>query len=179
MIIKTLVLGIGFASIITMTGCNKTGEMMPEKKENDTVKVKVQKTPPLIAGQSVSSSMQVKSDIVNNITKESVITNDNIIAGTAEATLRMALDTLYFGNAKDAVQYFNVGNEPDLAKQLKNTQPAFQKTVDTITIQQVKYNDNKTEAEIQGIIKLYNVEEPETSIYRLKKLDGHWKIETN
>lgn len=175
MTIKTLVLGICFTSMITITGCDKIGDMMPEKKE-DTAKVKVQKTPPLIAGQSVSSSMQVKSDIVNNITKESVVTNNNLVEGTAEATLRMALDTMYFGSAKEAAQYFNVSNEPDLAKQLENTQAAFQQTVDTITIKQVKYNKDKTEAEIQGIIKLYNVEKPETSIYRLKKLDGNWKI---
>lgn len=174
-------LGLTMAvTLLTLTACgqvsDKVNEYMPEREEVDTARVHIQPTPPLIAGQSVSSSMQIQADAIDNMAKQSVVTNKNIAEGTAEFVLKKALDTMYFGNAADAAQYFNVSNLPDLAKQLENTQPAFQQTVDTITITNVKYNSDKSEAEITGSIKLYEVENPESTLYRMKKINGKWKI---
>lgn len=95
--------------------------------------------------------------------------------GTAEDTVKLALDTLYYGDVGKAATYYQVDME-NFEEELKNTQFAFQQTVESVTITETKYNKNKTRATVIGELKLKNQSEPAPLSYILQKIDGQWKI---
>ena len=96
-------------------------------------------------------------------------------AGSAKNTVKLALDTLYYGDAKKAATYYQV-DMANFAEELKNTQSAFQQTVESVTITETKYNKEKTRATVSGEIKLKGQNEPAPLTYELQKINGEWKI---
>ena len=106
--------------------------------------------------------------------KSTLITNP-VKSGTPEAALKAALDTLYYGDAKDAAKYYQV-DMPNFSDELAKTQFAFQKTVEGVTITNTKYNQDKTQAVIEGELRLKGQKDPAPLTYQMKKIDGQWKI---
>lgn len=109
----------------------------------------------------------------------SIVSSDvsNISEGTPEAVLSRALNTLYYGNAKDAAIYYQT-SMPDFEEQLENTQEAFQKTVRKININEIVYNDDKTAATLKGQISLNGVEQTDYAEFDLEKVNGVWMLLT-
>ncbi|WP_348549436.1 hypothetical protein AADH33_02360 [Psychrobacter sp. KFRI-CH2-11] len=120
----------------------------------------------------------VDSDNVNPVTasakQKSLVTNPTE-AGTPEDTVKKALDSLYYGDAKKSSSYYEV-NMANFEEELANTQSAFQQTVDGVTITDTKYSDDKTRATITGELMLKGQSEPAPLTYELQKIDGQWKI---
>ncbi len=104
----------------------------------------------------------------------SLVTNTTE-AGTPEDTVKQALDSLYYGDAKDAVDYYQVDME-DFEQELANTQSAFQQTVESVTFIDTQYNEDKTRATIEGELMLRGQSEPAPLTYELQKIEGTWKI---
>jgi hypothetical protein len=96
-------------------------------------------------------------------------------AGTPEDTVKKALNSLYYGDVKDAVGYYQV-DMANFEQELANTQSAFQQTVDGVTITDTTYNDDKTRATITGELMLKGQSDPAPLTYQLQKIDGQWKI---
>ncbi|WP_435979107.1 hypothetical protein [Psychrobacter sp. DM4] len=92
-----------------------------------------------------------------------------------EDTVKQALNTLYYGDIEDAVGYYQV-DMANFEQELANTQSAFQQTVESVTITDTQYNDDKTIATIEGELMLRGQSEPAPLTYRLKKVKGQWKI---
>ena len=120
----------------------------------------------------------IDSDNVNPVTasakQKSLVTNPTE-AGTPEDTVKKALDSLYYGDAKKSASYYEV-DMANFEEELANTQSAFQQTVDGVTITDTKYNDDKTRAIITGELMLKGQSEPAPLTYELQKIDGQWKI---
>ena len=120
----------------------------------------------------------IDSDSVNPVTtsgkQKSLVTNPTE-AGTPEDTVKKALDSLYYGDAKKSASYYEV-DMANFEEELANTQSAFQQTVDGVTITDTKYNDDKTRAIITGELMLKGQSEPAPLTYELQKIDGQWKI---
>ncbi|MGO3756687.1 hypothetical protein [Psychrobacter celer] len=120
----------------------------------------------------------IDSDSVNPVTtsakQKSLVTNPTQ-AGTPEDTVKKALDSLYYGDAKKSASYYEV-DMANFEEELANTQSAFQQTVDGVTITDTKYNDDKTRATITGELTLKGQSEPAPLTYELQKIDGQWKI---
>ena len=95
--------------------------------------------------------------------------------GTPEDTVKQALDSLYYGDAKQAATYYKV-DMANFEEELAKTQSAFQQTVDGVTFTDTKYSDNKTRATITGELMLRGQSEPASLTYELQKIDGKWKI---
>ncbi len=120
----------------------------------------------------------IDSDNINPATptteQKSLVTNPTQ-AGTPEDTVKQALNSLYYGDVKDAVAYYQV-DMANFEEELANTQSAFQQTVDGVTITDTKYNDDKTRATITGELMLKGQSEPAPLTYQLQKIEGQWKI---
>ncbi|MDN3441447.1 hypothetical protein QL898_07360 [Psychrobacter sp. APC 3279] len=120
----------------------------------------------------------IDSDNINPVTDEtkqkSLVTNPTQ-AGTPEDTVKQALNSLYYGDVKDAASYYQV-DMANFEEELANTQSAFQQTVDGVTITDTKYNDDKTRATITGELMLKGQSEPAPLTYQLQKIEGQWKI---
>ncbi|WP_288996225.1 hypothetical protein [uncultured Psychrobacter sp.] len=120
----------------------------------------------------------IDSDSVNPVTasakQKSLVTNPTQ-AGTPEDTVKKALDSLYYGDAKKSASYYEV-DMANFEEELANTQSAFQQTVDGVTITDTKYSDDKTRATITGELMLKGQNEPAPLTYELQKIDGQWKI---
>ena len=120
----------------------------------------------------------IDSDNVNPVTvsakQKSLVTNPTQ-AGTPEDTVKKALDSLYYGDAKKSASYYEV-DMANFEEELANTQSAFQQTVDGVTITDTKYNDDKTRATITGELMLKGQSDPAPLTYELQKIDGQWKI---
>ena len=120
----------------------------------------------------------IDSDSVNPVTasakQKSLVTNPTQ-AGTPEDTVKKALDSLYYGDAKKSASYYEV-DMANFEEELANTQSAFQQTVDGVTITDTKYSDDKTRATIIGELMLKGQSEPAPLTYELQKIDGQWKI---
>ncbi|MGP5407456.1 hypothetical protein ACTXLW_07615 [Psychrobacter celer] len=120
----------------------------------------------------------INSDNVNPVTasakQKSLVTNPTQ-AGTPEDTVKKALDSLYYGDAKKSASYYEV-DMANFEEELANTQSAFQQTVDGVTITDTKYSDDKTRATITGELMLKGQSEPAPLTYELQKIDGQWKI---
>ncbi|MGO2278888.1 MULTISPECIES: hypothetical protein [unclassified Psychrobacter] len=120
----------------------------------------------------------INSDNINPVTapaeQKSLVTNPTQ-AGTPEDTVKQALNSLYYGDVKDAASYYQV-DMANFEEELANTQAAFQQTVDGVTITDTKYNDDKTRATITGELMLKGQSEPAPLTYQLQKIEGQWKI---
>ncbi|WP_198335346.1 hypothetical protein [Psychrobacter celer] len=120
----------------------------------------------------------IDSDSVNPVTasakQKSLVTNPTQ-AGTPEDTVKKALDSLYYGDAKKSASYYEV-DMANFEEELANTQSAFQQTVDGVTITDTKYSGDKTRATITGELMLKGQSEPAPLTYELQKIDGQWKI---
>ncbi len=95
--------------------------------------------------------------------------------GTPEDTVKQALNTLYYGDVKDAVGYYRVDME-DFETELANTQSAFQQTVESVTITNTQYSVDRIRATITGELKLKGQSEPAPLTYQLRKVGSEWKI---
>ena len=120
----------------------------------------------------------ITSDNINPVTadskQKSLVTNPTQ-NGTPEDTVKKALDSLYYGDAKQAATYYKV-DMANFEEELAKTQSAFQQTVDGVTFTDTKYNDDKTRATITGEIMLRGQSKPAPLTYELQKIDGKWKI---
>ncbi|WP_420229527.1 hypothetical protein ACOBWA_12420 [Psychrobacter sp. ER1] len=120
----------------------------------------------------------IDSDNINPVAdaaeQKSLVTNPTQ-AGTPEDTIKQALNSLYYGDVKDAASYYQV-DMANFEEELANTQSAFQQTVDGVTITDTKYNDDKTRATITGELMLKGQSEPAPLTYQLQKIEGQWKI---
>lgn len=120
----------------------------------------------------------IDSDNINPVTasttQKSLVTNPTQ-AGTPEDTVKKALNSLYYGDVKDAAGYYQV-DMANFEEELANTQSAFQQTVDGVTITDTTYNDDKTRATITGELMLKGQSDPAPLTYQLQKIDGQWKI---
>lgn len=134
------------------------------------------------ANAQVTDSTQDKtiitSDNINPVTadsKQKSLVKNPTQNGTPEDTVKKALDSLYYGDAKQAATYYKV-DMANFEEELAKTQYAFQQTVDGVTFTDTKYNDDKTRATITGEIMLRGQSEPAPLTYELQKIDGKWKI---
>ena len=120
----------------------------------------------------------IDSDNINPVTsatkQKSLVTNPTQ-AGTPEDTVKQALDSLYYGEVKEAVKYYKV-DMANFEEELAKTQYAFQQTVDGVTITDTKYSDDKTRATIIGELMLKGQSAPAPLTYQLQKIEGQWKI---
>ena len=120
----------------------------------------------------------IDSDNINPVTsatkQKSLVTNPTQ-AGTPEDTVKQALDSLYYGEVKEAVKYYKV-DMANFEEELAKTQYAFQQTVDGVTITDTKYSDDKTRATIIGELMLKGQSAPAPLTYELQKIEGQWKI---
>ena len=120
----------------------------------------------------------IDSDDINPVTsatkQKSLVTNPTQ-AGTPEDTVKQALDILYYGEVKEAVKYYKV-DMANFEEELAKTQYAFQQTVDSVTITDTKYSDDKTRATIIGELMLKGQTAPAPLTYELQKIEGQWKI---
>ena len=120
----------------------------------------------------------IDSDNINPVTsatkQKSLVTNPTQ-AGTPEDTVKQALDSLYYGEVKEAVKYYKV-DMANFEEELAKTQYAFQQTVDGVTITDTQYNDDKTRATIIGELMLKGQSAPAPLTYELQKIEGQWKI---
>ena len=114
------------------------------------------------------------SPIAAAVKEPSILTNKTQ-AGTPEDTVKLALDTLYYGDVEKSATYYKVDME-NFAEELKNTQFAFKQTVEAVTIIDTKYNSDKTKATVTGELRLKGQDEPAPLAYDLQKIDGEWKI---
>lgn len=110
----------------------------------------------------------------NTAQQQSLVTNPTQ-PGTPEDTVKKALNTVYYGKAREAAKYYHV-KMANFAEELEKTQSAFQKTVDGVTITDTTYNADKTRATITGELMLKGQSEPAPLTYELQKIDGQWKI---
>lgn len=127
---------------------------------------------------SAEDKTAIDSDNINPVTdatkQKSLVTNPTQ-AGTPEHTVKQALNSLYYGEVKDAASYYQV-DMANFEEALTNTQSAFQQTVDGVTITDTKYNDDKTRATITGELMLKGQSDPAPLTYQLQKIEGQWKI---
>lgn len=127
---------------------------------------------------SAEDKTAIDSDNINPVTEaaeqKSLVTNPTQ-AGTPEDTVKQALNSLYYGDVKDAASYYQV-DMANFEEELANTQSAFQQTVDGVTITDTKYNDDKTRATITGELMLKGQSEPAPLTYQLQRIEGQWKI---
>ena len=128
--------------------------------------------------ESGKEEMVIDSDDINPVTsatkQKSLVTNPTQ-AGTPEDTVKQALDSLYYGEVKEAVKYYKV-DMANFEEELAKTQYAFQQTVDGVTITDTQYNDDKTRATIIGELMLKGQSAPAPLTYQLQKIEGQWKI---
>ena len=109
-----------------------------------------------------------------NAKQPSLVTNTTQ-AGTPEDTVKQALDSLYQGDVKKSAGYYKV-DMANFEQELAKTQSAFEQTVDSVTIIDTKYNDDKTRATITGELMLKGQSKPAPLTYELQKIAGQWKI---
>lgn len=114
------------------------------------------------------------SPIAAAVKERSLVTNPTK-KGTPEDTVKLALDTLYYGDVDKAATYYQVDMQ-NFVEELKNTQFAFKQTVERVTITDTQYNADKSRATVIGELKLKGQDAPAPLTYELKKVDGTWKI---
>ena len=130
------------------------------------------------ANKKVATDTEIVSETISPIAaavkEPSILTNQTQV-GTPENTVKLALDTLYYGDIEKAATYYKVDME-NFAEELKNTQFAFKQTVEAVTIIDTKYNADKTKATVIGELRLKGQNEPAPLTYELQKINGEWKI---
>ncbi len=127
---------------------------------------------------SDASAEQVSSPIDTNPALSSdnpSLVNNPTQAGTPEDAVKQALNTLYYGDVKEAANYYKV-DIANFEQELAKTQYAFQQTVEGVTITNTTYNADKTRATIEGELMLKGQKQPAPLTYELQKVEGEWKI---
>ena len=190
LLLATGVLGTG----LLLSGCSNNESAVTETATNNEEVAAVVDTSDTDTAEqketadSTSETTQVTDDTENTTTvdndninpvtapinQKSLVTNPTQ-AGTPEDTVKKALNTLYYGDVKDAAGYYQV-DMANFEQELANTQSAFQQTVDGVTITDTTYNDDKTRATITGELMLKGQSDPAPLTYQLQKIDGQWKI---
>lgn len=139
-----------------------------------------------VAGEQMTDSAEdetaIDSDNINpvisadkeNAKQPSLVTNPTQ-SGTPEDTVKQALDSLYQGDVKKSAGYYKV-DMANFEAELAKTQSAFQQTVDSVTVIDTQYNDDKTRATITGELMLKGQSKPAPLTYELQKIAGQWKI---
>ena len=131
-----------------------------------------------LVSDDAENETMIDNDNINPVTasttQKSLVTNPTQ-AGTPEDTVKKALNSLYYGEVKDAVSYYQV-DMANFEEELANTQSAFQQTVEGVTITDTQYNGDKTRATITGELMLKGQSEPAPLTYQLQKIEGQWKI---
>ena len=122
----------------------------------------------------LGASDTVINPVLNYNEQPSLVTNPTE-AGTPEDTVKRALDTLYYGEVIDAVNYYRVDID-NFEQELANTQSAFQQTVESVTITHTQYSVDRIRATITGELKLKGQSEPAPLTYQLRKVGKEWKI---
>ncbi len=128
----------------------------------------------LVEGEAVDVDSNAIDSTFISADQPSLVTNPTE-AGTPEDTVKQALDTLYYGEVKDAVNYYRVDID-NFEQELANTQSAFQQTVESVTITHTQYSVDKIRATITGELKLKGQSEPAPLTYQLRKVGKEWKI---
>ena len=145
--------------------------------ENDTTNQTLAVESEQVA-DSGNDETAIDSDDINPVTsatkQKSLVTNATQ-TGTPEDTIKQALDSLYYGDVKEAANYYKV-DMANFEEELAKTQYAFQQTVDGVTITDTKYSDDKTRATITGELMLKGQSAPAPLTYELQKIEGQWKI---
>ena len=164
----------------TAVSNNKDATAVAQTSENDASQVELTGTT-TDSKQAVDNSKDettIASDNINPVTtaaKQKSLVSNPTQDGTPEDTVKQALDSLYYGDAKQAATYYKV-DMANFEEELAKTQSAFQQTVDGVTFTDTKYSDNRTRATITGELMLRGQSEPASLTYELQKIDGKWKI---
>lgn len=153
-----------------------------ETPENDNAGAELTDVDNAVKSEPIANSAEaetaIDSDNINPVTssakQKSLITNPTE-PGTPEDTVKKAVDSLYYGDAKKSASYYQV-DMANFEEELANTQAAFQQTVDGITMTKTTYNDDKTRVTIEGEIMLKGQDKPAPLTYELQKINGQWKI---
>ena len=192
-IVATALLGFSLLSTgLLISGCSNSDnvETKPANETTDSSSAveTAKSTDDVAANADVNSiekentTAKTDTDIVSHdispiaaAVKEPSILTNRTEAGTPENTVKLALDTLYYGDVKKAATYYKVDME-NFAEELKNTQFAFKQTVEAVTIIDTKYNSDKTKATVTGELRLKGQSEPASLAYELQKINGEWKI---
>ena len=164
----------------TAVSNNKDATAVAQTSENDASQVELTgtTTDSKQAVDSAKDETTIASDNINPVTtaaKQKSLVSNPTQDGTPEDTVKQALDSLYYGDAKQAATYYKV-DMANFEEELAKTQSAFQQTVDGVTFTDTKYSDNKTRATITGELMLRGQSEPASLTYELQKIDGKWKI---
>ena len=164
----------------TAASNNEEATAVAQTSENDASQVEVTgtTTDSKQAADSTKDETTIASNNINPVTaaakQKSLVTNPTQ-DGTPEDTVKQALDSLYYGDAKKSASYYEV-DMANFEEELAKTQSAFQQTVDGVTFTDTTYNDDKTRATITGELMLRGQSEPAPLTYELQKIDGKWKI---
>lgn len=182
-ILATGVLSAG----LLLSGCsnnenNESVETTPVASDDNTAVVTTQNSETTGVNDTDTSTAAMDNATVNKTisptvteAKEPSLLTNSTKVGTAENTVKLAIDTLYYGDAEKAATYYKVDME-NFAEALKNTQFTFQQTVEAVTITDTKYNSDKTHATVTGKLMLKDQKQPAPLTYELQKIDGEWKI---
>ena len=188
-----IILATGLLSTgLLLSGCSKSDNNI---KDKDLVAVDTTESQPTVndansiddvdgntdktgANKKVGTDTEIVSEAISPIAaavkEPSILTNQTQV-GTPENTVKLALDTLYYGDIEKAATYYEVDME-NFAEELKNTQFAFKQTVEAVTIIDTKYNGDKTKATVIGELMLKGQKQPAPLTYELQKTNGEWKI---
>ena len=164
----------------TAVSNNKDATAVAQTSENDASQVELTgtTTDSKQAVDNAKDETTIANDNINPVTtaaKQKSLVSNPTQDGTPEDTVKQALDSLYYGDAKQAATYYKV-DMANFEEELAKTQSAFQQTVDGVTFTDTKYSDNKTRATITGELMLRGQSEPASLTYELQKIDGKWKI---
>ena len=164
----------------TAVSNNKDATAVAQTSENDASQVELTgtTTDSKQAVDSAKDETTIASDNISPVTtaaKQKSLVSNPTQDGTPEDTVKQALDSLYYGDAKQAATYYKV-DMANFEEELAKTQSAFQQTVDGVTFTDTKYSDNKTRATITGELMLRGQSEPTSLTYELQKIEGKWKI---
>ena len=155
-----------------------TTESQPTASDNNSIDDVDGNTDKTDANKKVATDTEIVSEAISPIAaavkEPSILTNQTQV-GTPENTVKLALDTLYYGDIEKAATYYKVDME-NFAEELKNTQFAFKQTVEAVTIIDTKYNGDKTKATVIGELMLKGQKEPAPLTYELQKINAEWKI---
>ena len=159
---------------------NKDATAVAQTSENDASQVELTgtTTDSKQAVDNAKDETTIANDNINPVTtaaKQKSLVSNPTQDGTPEDTVKQALDSLYYGDAKQAATYYKV-DMANFEEELAKTQSAFQQTVDGVTFTDTKYSDNKTRATITGELMLRGQSEPASLTYELQKIEGKWKI---
>ena len=156
----------------------ETQEPEPTASADNNTVANTEKGAGTVDEKAAATAPETVSKIINPTAaadkQPSLLTNPTK-EGTAEDTVKQALDTLYYGDVEKAATYYKV-DMANFSDELKKTQFAFQQTVEAVTITNTKYNSDETRATVTGELMLKDQKQPAPLTYELQKIEGEWKI---